>query len=137
MEGPAGNGRPFFFSLLYFQLIMAGLTDYQRQAKRRIKKALKRRYSADFKARSLAARLAVALADAATANTRIAAVNALYGTTFQGLTTLVQALNTAGLPANVNTALAGSVAGSPGQAYSVAVANVGTGQELAADADLD
>lgn len=56
---------------------MATLTDYQRQAKRRIKKALKRRYSADFKARSLAGRLVAALADAAAADARVAGVNAL------------------------------------------------------------
>ena len=116
---------------------MAVLTDYQRQAKRRIKKALKKRYSADFKARSLAARLVTALADAAAASTRVAAVNTLYGTTFQGLTTLVQTLNTAGLPASLSTALGGSVAGSPGQVYSLPVPNVGIGLELPADADLD
>ena len=116
---------------------MAALTNYQRQAKRRIKKALKRRYSADFKARSLAVRLVAALADASAANARIAAVNALYGTTFQGLTTLVQDLNTAGVSAAVGTALAGSGAGAPGQAYTTAVPNAGGGLELAPDAALD
>ncbi len=116
---------------------MAALTGYQRQAKRRIKKALKRRYSADFKARSLAVRLVAALADAAAANTRIVAVNGLYGTTFQGMTTLVQDLNAAGVSAAFGTALAGSIAGSPGQAYATPVPNAETGLELPPDAALD
>jgi hypothetical protein len=116
---------------------MAALTEYQRQAKRRIKKALKKRYSADFKARALAERLVTALTDVEAANTRVTAVNALYGTTFSGRTTFTSALHTAGLAATVTTALAGSIAGAPAQEYTTPVANANSGQVLATDPDVD
>jgi hypothetical protein len=108
---------------------MTTLTDYQRQAKRRLKKALKKRYSADFKVRALAGRLVVALAAADAAATR--------GTTFAGITTFVGDLQAAGLAATVTTALAGSIAGAPALEYTTPVADANNGQVLAADPDLD
>ena len=115
---------------------MNPLTLYQLQAKRRIKKALKRRYSADFKVRALAGRLATALGEASVATANISTINALYGTAYVGATTLVQALATAGVPATITTAAAASVAGSPAQVYA-AQPNANGGAELAPDATLD
>ncbi len=115
---------------------MAALTLYQLQGKRRIKRALKRRYSADFKARGLALRLATALGDATVAATNVATINTLYGTTYAGSTSFIQALNTAGVGTAITAAAAASVAGAPAQLYAP-LPNANGGAELAPNAALD
>ena len=115
---------------------MAILTAYQVQAKRRISKALRLRARADNRARHLAARLVAALADAATAATHLGTINTLYGTNYTARTTLVGAVEAAGVPASLVAADAGSSAGTPEQLYAV-VANANGGAALAADANLD
>ena len=115
---------------------MATLTAYQVQAKRRISKALRLRARSDNKVRHLAARLVAAVADAATAATHLGTINTLYGTNYTVRTTLVGAVDAAGVSASLAAADAGSAAGSPEQLYA-SVANANGGAALAADADLD
>ena len=115
---------------------MARLTAYQVQAKRRINKGLKLRARADNKVRHLAARLVAALADAATAAAHLGTINTLYGSNYTVRTTLVGAVNTAGVSASLVSADAGSMAGVPEQLYAE-VANANGGAALAADANLD
>lgn len=115
---------------------MATLTAYQVQAKRRINKALRLRTRSDNKVRHLAARLVAALTDAATAATHLGTINTLYGTNYSVRTTLVGAVETAGVAASLVSAEAGSLAGTPEQLYAV-VANANGGSALAADANLD
>ena len=115
---------------------MATLTAYQVQAKRRISKALRLRARADNKVRHLAARLVAALGDAATAAAHLGTINTLYGTNYTARTTLVGAVEAAGVSASLVSADAGSVAGSPEQLYA-SVANANGGAVLAGDAGLD
>ena len=115
---------------------MLAPTLYQLQGKRRIKRALKRRYSADFKARGLALRLAAALDDATVASTNVATINTLYGTNYSGSTAFVQALGTAGVRAAITAATAAGMAGSPSQMYAP-LPNANGGVELAPNAALD
>jgi len=90
-------------------------TAYQEQGKRRTRKALALRASADKRARRLALRLIVALTDAETAKRRLERVNVLYGTSYAPETMLVEDMRTADLSGKLGIYAGGSLEGAPAQ----------------------
>ena len=112
------------------------LSDYQVQAKRRLKKALGLRASADRKARTLALRLMAALNEANMAGDHLDTLNSLYGTAYAQRTDLTDFLLQNQTVTIIEKATLNTVAGSPDNVY-VAVVNNKSGIALAADPDLD
>jgi len=108
-------------------------TAYQEQGKRRTRKALALRATADKRARRLALRLIVALTDADTAKRRLERVNVLYGTSYAPETMLVEDMRTADLSGKLGIYAGGSLEGAPAQVAAL-IADGNGGNLLALEA---